>query len=331
MPLSLLDMKKVDEYISFYNGIHPDIKDAKKRFLWQFAANPFLKGDYPYVLLSYKDGKIVGQSLLSPFEWHFRGKTRRDYLGNDWYMMEGYRGAMGSALAMQTLKDRPYYFGIGFSEMAERVWKYLGVRKIGNAKKFMWLRNPLRLRKILRHSGSADMKPLKIPKRVAYKGMTFLLAERPMGWKESYWKDTLQFSHTAEFVRWRFFDSPRKYHFYMSEDGTAYFVLRKSSLKGMNLLLLVDYRVPFKDEKAFDSIVRITKKIAKANRLDGVFVVSSHAFFDKLLKRNFFLDIRGKGLIMTNAEIGVPAERMRKRELIYATMADSDVELALFQ
>ncbi len=324
-------MKRLDEYISFYNNIHPEIKGAKRRFLWQFAANPFLNGDDPYVLLSYKDGKIVGQSLLNPFEWHFNGKTRRDYLGNDWYLMEKYRGAMGSALAMQTLKDRPYYFGIGFSEMAERVWKYLGVRKIGNAKKFVWLRNPLKLRKLIRHSGSPEGAPLKTPKRVAYKGITFLLAERPVHWKENYWKDTLQFSHTAEFVRWRFFDSPRKYHFYISEDKSSYFVLRKSFLKGLNLLLLVDYRVPFQDERAFDSIAKIAKKVAKANRLDGVFVVSSHAFFDNMLKKNFFIDIRGKGLIMTNAEIDAPAEKMRKRELIYATMADSDVELALFQ
>src|SRR4030042_1163878 len=107
MPLSLLDMKNVGEYVAFYNAIHPEIKGAKERFLWQFAANPFLKGESPYVLLSYKDGKIVGQSLLNPFEWRFKGKTRRAWVGNDWYLLEKYRGAMGSALAMQTLKDRP--------------------------------------------------------------------------------------------------------------------------------------------------------------------------------------------------------------------------------
>jgi len=247
--------------------------------------------------------------------------------------MEEYRGSIGSALAIKTIEDRTNYFGIGFSKIAENIWKHLGVRKIGNEKKFIWLHNPLKLMKVVHPCKFlGNQIPLKLPKKISQDNMLFSLMPdfESIGlWKENYWKDTLQFSHNKDFIRWRFFESPRKYHFYFA--GDSYFVVRRSFFRGLNLLLLVDYRVQYMNKEAFRSIIRITKNIAKMNRMDGVFAVSSHKFFDDILKKNFFLDIRGRGLIMTNKTLNVSVDKIKKRELVYATMADSDVELALFQ
>ena len=338
MPFSMLDLGDIDEYMEFYRRIYPERKSPRERFSWQCLENPVLKRrEDAYVLLFYKDRGIVGQSVLCPFEWHFRGKKRTDYMGVDWFVLEKHRGPIGTALAMKTIKDRPYYFGIGFSDEAERVWKRLGLRAIGNVEMFVWLRNPLKVIKLVAQRlgfspGNSEV-PVKMPERVMAKGMSFSLVRDAGHWEEHPWSDTLETSRPADFLRWRFFRSPvKRYYLYMSRDygKPAYFVLRESFVRGFKFLVLVDYRIPERDEKAFDSVLKAAKRIAAAGGFDGIITASSHRFFDRRLRRALFMRMRKGPEVLTNAELDVPGEIIKNRELVYMTMADSDMDLVIF-
>jgi len=337
MPFSMLDRGRLEEYMEFYQKVYPERKDAKERFLWQCVKNPVLKDkNHPYVLLYYEGGNIVGQSILNPFMWHFRRKTYTDYFGIDWFLLENYRGPIGSALAIKTIKERPHYFGIGFSEMAEKIWRHLGCREIGKVKKFIWFRTPLITLNMLKYyfvKYQGAKTRIKIPKRIMHKETEFLLAEDKgkIQWKEHPWKDTVEFSRNMEFIRWRFFESIKPYYFYISSDKEklAYFIVRESFTKGLHLLLLVDYRISQGDTETFNSIIKVSKKIAKINKMNGIYTASSHRFFDNILKKNFFFDTRRDSLFLTNKKIDVPSNRIKKRDFTFVTMADSDMEICM--
>ena len=334
MPLSMLNLDDTNEFIDFNRIIYPKRNGIRKRFEWYMLGNPFLEDRrHPYVLLYNKDSKIVGQSLLNPFVWRYMGKEHLDYMGIDWYVLPEYRGPIGTALAMKTLKDRPHYFGIGFSEAAKNIWSALGVRDIGRVDIYIWLGKPMRMiRSVARmmKGSRREIGPL-LPKRIDAGNDSFHIVESPDHWKEHEWKGVIEFSRPAKYLRWRFFDSPRKYFFYMSSDRRSYFVIRESFMKGLNFIVLVDYRVPEMDRKSFDSILRACKKIARTAKYDGILAGSSHSFFDNRFKRNFFFRTRrGGGAIMTNADVGEVPEKIISRELVYATIADSDMDLVQF-
>ena len=150
-------------------------------------------------------------------------------------------------------------------------------------------------------------------------------------WEDYHWESTLEFSRSSEFLKWRFFNNYQKYWFYLEENQNngskpMYFVVGKVFWKGVNILMLVDYKLPFGDTKGWKSILKLSKILAKKNNCDAIVTMSSHCFFDKGLKKNLFFRVGKKDLIITNAKIDLPKEKIHDRNFVYATMADSDLE-----
>jgi len=332
--LNLSDKKEVRDFIRFNKRVFPVRKNVEKRFFWQYIDNPFLKSKKnPYVLLYCDDkGRLIGQSLLNPVTWWFRGKKYQGNFGCDYYVLEESRGASGAALAFKTIKDKKDYFAIGVSEVAQKIWKSLGVKIVGRLNLFVWFKNPfvpLRLfKKILFKSKKDRGKCIKLPEKIKVNGTEFRLMDKIDEWKEYYWKNTLQFSRSLEFLKWRFFDSPNRYCFYLADSKPRmYFVLRKCFLRGMEMLLLVDYMVPHKNSKLFETILRASKMLARKIKCYGIIAGSSHVFFDTELKKSSFVNLKRGGVIMTNTERVNLDGALKDRDIIYATSADSDYDL----
>ena len=102
----------------------------------------------------------------------------------------------------------------------------------------------------------------------------------------------------------------------------VYFVVRKSLKKGLRIFELVDYKIPFKDDKNFMLILQAVKALTKISGYDGIFTSSTHKFFDDILRRNGFLKYGPPKLIISNIDIGDEETEIQKRNLIYATMID---------
>lgn len=335
MGLSMLNIskkKEVEGFIRFNGRIFPARKDVKERFFWQYVDNPALSDKkHPYVLLYEEDGTLVGQSLLNPCEWRFNDREYRDHFGCDYFVLPDHRGAGGAALAMKTIKDRRDYFAIGVSELAQKIWKYLGVRIVGKVQLFIWFSSPwipmTLLLNALLGKGKVKGSP-RFPERVSSVGSEFKRLKRVGSWHDKPWKDTLQFSRSADFLRWRFFDSPFDYGFYSTAGKSPiYFIVRRFVSKGVMMLLLVDYRVPERDSASFRSVLDASKALARDMGCGGVIAGSSHSFFDKVLKGSSFRDLKSGSVIMTDTEKVELDGALEKRDSIYATMADSDPDM----
>ncbi|MBI5375230.1 MAG: hypothetical protein HZA77_07325 [Candidatus Schekmanbacteria bacterium] len=336
MKIAKIEPARIDNFLDFNKKSFPERKNTSERFKYQFIENPLLQDkEHPHGYLCYNDNdEIAGQFMASPFEFHLSGRDYKGYFGCDYYVSENSRGISGAVLACKAIRSYRPYFAIGLTETAKKIHLSLGTKVLGNLRKFIWVRNlinPLLITaKLYSKEGAKEgyYKNRRSPEKISSYGEEFVLADNSDGWNNYHWTDTLEFSRSPEFLKWRFFGTLKGYYFYLSKKSKnqSYFVVRKSMWRGMQFLLLLDYKVPYQDEKAFLAILKASKLLAKELGCDGVITFSSHMFFDQGLKKSFFFKIGNQNLILTNADIDSRESSINKREFVYATIADSDID-----
>lgn len=341
----LIDYLTTDRYTDFYKfnqSAYPAIKNVETQFQLQVIDNPWLYDkSNPNVLIALnKENGIIGQIILNPFQFHYGGQLRRGFLGFDYFVVEDYRKyGVGSLLARKVIKEYKPKFSIGATDAGAKIWVGLGGKIVGSLDYFVWIRNPviglhLLLTILLKDKwiqGPSRIYEENLPKTLKDDRMTFCQCEVPPGdWNDYGWNgETIRFARSKEFLKWRFFDGDRKYYFYVLRNSNpmVYFVGRTMSRKGMKLFVIVDYSVPFGDKSGFEAIVRAGKMLAKLGRYDGVLILSSHWFFDGILRKNFFVQIRWMPhRIIMNADFQFSDEQIRKRDCLYTTFVDYDKE-----
>ena len=328
------------DFIEFNDAINSNRNDAKQRFESEVLANPLLENkSQPHILVAF-DGnhQIVGQHLHNPFEYCYGCKINRGFFGYDFYVLEKCRGqGIGYALASES--DRQFFphFGLGVSEKSKKILLSLNNRVIGNLYIFIWLKNVKSLFRLMQHvllKNKSENKEKKIdrflfPGQIQVAGKTFNRIDSLPLWRHNPMKnDILEFSRSMEFLKWRFFSRNGKYAFYLlnEPDSNTYFVTRIINTKGLNLLTIVDYRFSFEDKKKFELILRASKFLARYVRCDGVFTMSSHKFFDTILKNNLFIKRMKPINLLTNAPFDFAQHLVESRQNVFATMADSDLD-----
>jgi hypothetical protein len=335
--IEYLDINQLDDLESFNKSIYPNRGRVRERIKWQYLDNPLMKNKDRITILLLLEGEknIVGQILLCPFKWHYDGHPHESLWGCDWYVLKEHRGN-GKLLMKRTIDDHGTYFGIGHTEIAERIITSYGLKKIGNLLKFVWFRNPLSLIKLSAtelFKRSSPSRPVDDPHpfsdSITTKDHEFELIEDLGEWEERPWENTLEFARPVEFLKWRFFKTPIRYHFYMTKNSPkpAYFVTRICFWRQMKMLVLVDYRVPDRDANTWSAIIRASKSLARTMGCDGVITHSSHRFFDRELKSNMFFKIGRDNFIMTYSKSEFLTDAISDRNLVFATSADSDVDL----
>ncbi len=333
--IEYLDIRQLDNLVNFNKKVYPNRTKVRERIKWQYLDNPLMKDKISILLLLENENEIVGQILLCPFNWYYDKMPNQSFWGCDWFVLKEHRGN-GKLLMKRTIEDHGTYFGIGHSEAAERIVTSYGLKKIGNLMKFIWLKNPVSLVKlsikvaIKRHSKSRPIHgPITFPSNVSSKDHEFELIEDLKEWEQRPWKSTLEFARSFEFLKWRFFQTPIKYYFYKNKSTShpAYFVTRISMWRGMRMLVLVDYRLSHDDAKIWRAIIKASKSLARTLDCEGVITQSSHRFFDRELKSNMFFKIGRDNFIMTYSKSAYPEDAIQNRNLVFATSADSDVDL----
>jgi len=329
-----------DQFLKFNQAIDPTRNNVVKRFQFQVLENPLLEDKTrPHILIAYDDdGQIIGQHLHNPFEYYFKGKLLTGFYGYDFFVPESHRNkGIGSAIAKQARTDFYPHFGVGVSEVSQRIQLSLGNRIIGYLFTYIWIRNllsPIKfgLNLIFKKKYIKNITKLNdfnFPNKIRIKDYQFKLVDSLAQWDYGYWDhDTLEFSRSFDFINWRFFKKKDKYFFYLLDESNSstYFVVRGLCARGLNLLALIDYRMPFKDKKRIKLILQAAKKLAKLGRFDGIFTMSSHRFFDNILKRSFFLKVGNPIVILTNAELDIGTKRINERNAVVATIAESDLD-----
>lgn len=340
MKICNLTTDKFEEFLKFNIEINPTRNDIVERFQFQILDNPLLKDkSCPHILFAYDDHhQIIGQHLHNPFEYYFKGRRLNGFFGYDFFVLEAYRNkGVGSALAKKAKADFYPHFGIGVSEISRKIHLALGNKVIGNLFIFIWIRNilsPFRYARkvILKNKDKPKVNrliELEFPEVVTLDDHCYRRVASLKDWRYQFWnEDVMEFSRSLEFLNWRFLDKKDKYYFYLLDEAysTTYFVIRKIYAKGLRLLAIVDYRIPFEDRCRFKSILHAAKHLAKMAGCDGVFTMSSHRFFDRILHWNFFFKVGRPINILTNADFNMPRENIDDRRSVLATMAESDLD-----
>jgi GNAT superfamily N-acetyltransferase len=330
----------LDKFLKFNQMIDPNRNDFVERFQFQVLENPLLEDNTrPYIFVAYDDdGQIIGQHLHNPFEYFFKGKQLKGFYGYDFFVPENHRNkGIGSAIARQAKTDFFPHFGVGVSEASQRIQLSLGNRIIGYLFTYIWIRNlfsPVKfgLNQILKKTlinNSTKLKNLNFPNKLRIKDYQFKLVDLLAQWNYNYWShETLEFSRSLDFINWRFLRKKDKYFFYLLDEtnSSTYFVVRKIFAKGLRLLALIDYRMPFEDKARIKLILQAAKKMAKLGEFDGIFTMSSYQFFDENLKGCSFFKVGKPIVILTNAGLDIDPKRISQRNAVFATMAESDLD-----
>ncbi len=340
MQIERLTRARLDGFYQFNQAIDPIRNDFVERFEFMVLRHPRIAEatDLPVVIAVDETGQIIGQHLHQPCQYYWRGTQSDGYYGYDFYVQEGLRGrGIGKALAKAASQQFYPHFGVGVAKASQKILIDLGNRTIGSLFVYLWIRNWLSPVKFamdklnLRNPSlaSAQVRQNRFPERIRIGNFRFRLITVLAEWHDEYWDpDTLEFARSLEFLQWRFLMHPNRYYFYLLEEpnATAYVVLRKIEAKGLCLLGMIDYRVPKNDALRWAAVIRLAKQLARLGRFDGILTMSSHRFFDAMLKRKAFWRVGKPIVILTNAQIEIEPDRVDQRTAVFATMADSDLD-----
>lgn len=340
MNISVLDAGRLGQLADFARQIHPRLIDIKKRISWFSLGTPFLeKGEIPPALIALdKDGRIAGQFMLNDQEWHYKNLKNRGVFGYDFFIAEDHRrSGMGAILLLKAVRGEKVFFGVGLTPAAGKLYNAAKIKKIGDLKKFLWVNKPFSsARHVLSYmfksngeiSGSYCNKMFPLITNAG--GLVFKLIQTPPGEKYDpyYDPDVIEFSRSAGFLRWRFFDPDIKYYFYYCPDYDLplFFIVRPVLRKGLKLLSLVDYKFPLKDKQASRAILQAAKNIARGLGFDGLVSAGSHESINKAFVKEGFLPVGKPAPIVStfrddSLTVGNPHIE------IYITMADADLDL----
>ncbi|MDZ7341195.1 MAG: GNAT family N-acetyltransferase [candidate division KSB1 bacterium] len=340
MKICELTNERLAKFFEFNQRINPTQPHIVERLQWQIFDNPRLANAMqPCVLLATNDqNQLIGQHLHNPMEYHWGGKTHCGFFGYDFYVDSAYRGqGIGKALAAASDQKFFPHWGLGVAERSKKILLALKNRVVGKLYIFVWLRNPLFplhlakdvLLKSNRRLKKLTQRPFSFPAEVMVGGRRFRLVDSlPQPETDQWPNDVLRFSRSSDFLQWRFFHPQHRYAAYVLDDpgATTYLVVRMIRARGLYLLALVDYHVPYGNSDRFRLIVQAAKLLARLTRADGVFTMSSYQMFDEDLRQERFFKRRQPIDILTNAPLVVSPKRIERRQFMVATMADSDLD-----
>lgn len=333
-------------YLAFVRVSYPTRKDVLQQFQFQFLANPLLEDpSRPNILVAtHENEQLVGQIGLNPCEYFLQGKRSTCYYCSEYFVAEEFRttGA-GLFLAHKALRNFRPMIAADVSASARSVFQGLGMNLIGSFHKFLWVRHPPAVVRSVFHkfcqSGvlqrrRRDTAEIPIPDRVVCDDAVFVKAGEAVDWVTNDPAGCLLTpGRSKAFVRWRYFEAPWPYYVYELDlgDWPLYLVARQMEWRGLHLVALVDYRVPWENRRKVTLILKAAKALAKAVGADGVFTMSSHQFFDRAMARSFFARVGKPSAIFASSEIRLPDQRVRERTALCATMADWDIDCNYMQ
>ncbi len=327
------------EHLKFNQSVHPQIKNIEEHvewFMYQSPLNPapdFLLGFWTVT----EEGNVVAHYPAYEIRWHYKGKERQGFIGFDHHVHPDYRHkGLGGWLLLRMIKKYRPFFGMGLTDAVKPLYESARVPAVGYNMKYLWLNRPVKavqhfLEKRLGKINTLPAAAPEPPKKIVSGGTTFsLMTGFPFNsYKPYYEEDVIELSRSADFLKWRFFDSYRKYYFYYGEfqSRSMYFILRNVQYKGLNLLLIADFKFPLGEAQAGKIFFNSVKAIAKALKVDGIITISSYSVFDQRLKESGFFAIGKPAPVVST--VYKYAEDIPKdtKPPIHITMADSDLDL----
>lgn len=279
-----------------------------------------------FLLLTDELGKIVGQSIMSPMDYYFHNIKNHAVWGFDLIVDKQYRkDAWGVDLMISNKEYFPNLFGTGPNPLALKIELKLGMKKLGEIKKYvgvinpLWMFNALQGKKITSNS---------FPSEIEVKNNCFVLINKSELPYLSYpFNDNLlEIARDNDFMQWRFFNKLHDYAIYKEKNSNIYFVLRTTIIKHITIMILVDYRCNAQVSEQFESILCAAERITSKLHLPILITGSTLRTFDRILDSHHFYSFGRPRPVVGYIKCKDRTEDIENRNFIFITLADSDGE-----
>lgn len=322
-----------ENFISFNSSIYSTRLSAIEQAQYKFNLSPQLS------FVATDNNKVVGQIILYPASFFYLNNKENcvfayDYIVHPEYLNTG----IGVKLLSKTIKEY-IHFGIGLSDISRKLHLVLKEKPVGNIHKYLFTKNLLTyfyagFKTYLKFSVRKMPSKIFWQPSVEFNSFTGVKTNSLPSYIRPWNDDLIEFGRDKEFLELRFERFISKYAYYQIFDYQqklhGYFILRVELWRGMRVIIVSDYRVKKDNNKAFDLIIFVTKKLMKQNRLDAVLFGSSLKIIDDRLIANNFKKVGLPSEIFTNLPLESGWEsKAVERNLIFATPADSDFEFNL--
>ncbi len=331
---SLSDNPKytLNEISHFNNHCFPIRSDHEEYDIYRFVYNPFSSEKKDFIYCVTKDNKYVAQMLTMPAPLSLNEKKIPAFWGQDYYVLEEYRGeGIGKDLSNFYLK-KDYYIAVGFSPKSAVIHQKMGAKKVGYLDFYRKWASPFHQIKFLFQRG-LGIKPKKItsyrfPEEV--NGFERINEVGNLHFPNLNWnKNVIESIRNKAYFQWRFFHKPDRYFVYQfrekKETNPAYFVVKPHFYKGVHWLKVVDYRFSNSNPHEFKSILKSVEKIRKDLNLYGVLVPSSQQISNEILIRNHFERYKHEVVLTTYPFKHENSEQPHNHFII--SFADSDLDM----
>jgi hypothetical protein len=333
MKVRKIQQKDINSFIDFNIISYPARNCVKESIYYRFTENPFNKSsEYEILIAEDEFNNIVGQVLLMPSKFCFKGEILKSFWAMDFIVNESNRGLIGFVLAKNAIKVENH-FSLGLTKVALDLHLALGEKIVGYMCKYIKLNFSISLLRFLlkRNRGKAEV--FSFPDYLSLNEGKFKRVYSPeeIVPHEGYWNSTLvEFIRDKEFMKWRFFYYPDKYGVYkyipnIKNDilKPSYFVVRPIVWKRVNCLLLVDYRFSFSEKEIFNMILKSTSKLAKHFKMAATLTGCSLPSCYPILGRNMFFRYGEDLELVTKFQL-IKEIKEQNSDSVFTTFADSD-------
>ena len=292
-------------------------------------------------IISLDEGRVVGQIILLPIDFYWNNEIQKAVFACDYVVQPEYLNTgLGVRLLTKTIKEN-IHFGMGLSPISKKLHLALKEKMIGSVDKYLYIKSSFAYFHIacmtfLKFSLVKVPAKQDWPAEITDIGFGALRKDSFNGYDRAFNPGLIEFARDKQFLNWRFNKWFKgKYAFYEIADSkgevAGYFVARAENWRGINVLVIADYRYNIKRDDVMDFICLAAKKLMKHNGLMGILMGSSLSVIDQKLSENSFKKVGVPSEIVTNLKLGDPdaEERNSNRNLIFANIADSDFEFNL--
>lgn len=319
-------MIKIDEYgkreickiEKFNNIIYPN--RSKNWIKYRFYDNPYSQSSYNHSLIAEdENGNIIGELLQMPTKFFYQKEEYYGFWGMDLFVVDKERtGTAGVDLSLALSKNT---FSYSHTDLALKIRLKLKDKLVGHINRYVYYNYSNILSILFGYFKPKNKIKSDFPSNVNYKKYFFKQIEKKDLPNDihTWLNGGLEFTREKKFIEWRFFNN-NQYAFYELKDCKeyTYFVLRTLVWKGINAMILVDYRCNFNDTKIINAILKSTKIISKKLNRKIILTGCSLAEFEQILKLNKY-KLVAKEPILAKSNMN-----FAKNIPILVTYADSD-------
>lgn len=324
MEIRIAQEHDVNALCKFNKAIFPDKKIDSREYInfWLSKDNNALNN---ITLLVNDNERIVGQTIFSSMSYYYSGKRLDSEWGLDLIIEKEYRQeTWGIDLILKNLELHPSFMATGSGPLAKSINLKLGMKDLGNIKKYVGVVNPL----YLICSYKKKTIPIKnYPKIINDRTHIYSLISQDElpSYVAPFNEGLLEICRDYDFLKWRFFNKLHQYAFYLRDDKQTYLVLRSISIKGFRVMELVDYRCE-NTEVNFEEIYQVAVRATRKLKLPIIVCGSSLKSFDKVLERHHLKSIGRPRPILGFLNCKDRKKDIENRNFCFVTFADSDGE-----